>query len=141
MRKMLCYNNTKEVKETIIMTKSDIEMVVKRYPRIKNMVKQKKNQDSFYLGNRLKRLELTDEIKIIYETVEDVYLHIREGWIKRIIGGILKGESDVYLLHDIPCSRSLYYSIKKGFIEKIYQCCIAKQMITYDELLRMEIYR
>ncbi len=121
------------------MTKSDIERIVKRYQRIKKMIKQNILKDSFYVGNRLMCIELNDEYKRIYETIEDIYLNMKEDWIKKLIGDILKGKSDVYLLQRYPCARSLYYTIKKEFIEKIYQCCIAKRMVSYEELISMGI--
>ncbi len=123
------------------MTKSDIEWVIKRYRYIKNLIKNNQKETFYYVGNRKQRISLTEEIRSLYETTEEVYLHIKEDWLKKLIGGILAGESDVLLLQLYPCGRSLYYTIKKEFVEAIYRCCIAKRMIGYEELLEMGITR
>ncbi len=141
MRKKLCYNNLKYDKELIIMTKSDIEWVIKRYRHIKNLIKNNQTEIFYYVGKRRQHIRLTEEIKSLYDTTQEVYLHIKEGWIKKLIEGILKGKSDVFLLQLYPCGRSLYYTIKKEFVEAVYRCCIAKQMIGYEELLEIGIAR
>ncbi len=122
-----------------IMTKKDIEWFVKRYKHVERLIKSKEAERSYYVGNRKQSIVLTEELKMLYETTEDIYLHMKEGWVKNLIGGILKGQSDVFLLQLYPCGRSLYYTLKKEFIEMIYRCCIAKRMIGYEELLERGI--
>ncbi len=123
------------------MTKTDIERLVKRYKYIKILIKKKLSKYSFYIGNRKHTVEWSEELEKLYQTVEDVYAHIREDWIKKLIGELLKGCSDVALLQRYPCGRNYYYGLKREFIEAIYRGCISKQMITYEELLEIGISR
>ncbi len=123
------------------MTKSDIERFVRRYSKIKQSIKRKEAESCFYVGNRKKQIPITEEVIALYETVEEIYLHIKNEWTKKLIGGILNGKSDVSLFQQYPCSRTLYYAIKREFIETIYRCCIAKQMVTYEELLTIGIFK
>ncbi len=141
MRKDLCYNNSKIDKETVIMTKSDIEEFVRRYSKIKYAIENKKPECSFYVGNRKKRIIITEEVRMLYETVQEIIRYMQEDWVKDLIKQLLAGKSDVYLFQFYPCGRTLYYTIKRDFIETIYRCCIAKQMISYEELLRIGLSR
>ncbi len=125
--------------EIIIMTKSDIERIVKRYKYVTKLVKERREELSFYIGNRKQKIVLTEETKKICEVIEDICARMETGWIKDLIQDLLNGKSDVALLHVYPCGRSLYYTIKHEFIETIYRCCIANQMVTYDELVKIGI--
>ncbi len=117
------------------MTKSDIVKVVKKYDRIRRMIQDGREEEFYYAGNRKKYIQVTQDIRKTCEMIEEICAHIQADWKKQMIRGILKGKSDVYLMQRCPCGRSMYYSTKREFIELIYRCCIAKQMVAYEELL------
>ncbi len=119
--------------------KSDIEQVVKRFQYVEAAIQRGEKAAIFEIGHRKQRIVLTEEMHKIYQTVCEVYKNTREGWIKRMLGGILRGESDVFLLQCVPCGRNMYYTIKREFIEKVYRCCIAMQMVSYEELMQDEV--
>ncbi len=121
------------------MTKDNVEKVVKRYRYVHKAIEQNLETITFYIGKRKQKLHITNEVKIIYEIINDVYSHIGIKWLSKMIKGILKGKSDTYLITQFPYERSTYYKIKQKFIEKIYRCCIAKQMVAYEELIKEEM--
>ncbi len=119
----------------IIMTKKDIKWFVKRYKYIKILIKTGQPKITYYVGKRKEEIVLTEELKKLYEMTEDIYLHIKEGWLQKMIADLLNGKSDLFLFQTYPCGRSTYYKIKKEFREKIYRCCIANDLVAYQELL------
>ncbi len=121
------------------MTKEKIESIVKRYKYIQKAINSGANEIIFYIGNRKQEILITEQVVSIYEIIEEVRKSIATTWIKRMIDGILSGDSDVWLISDLPCERSMYYNTKRKFIDNVYHCCIAKGMVPYEELLKEAI--
>ncbi len=118
------------------MTKEKIEKIIKRYKYMRKAIKEGKDEVAFYVGNRKECIIITGEILAIYEIIEEVRKGIDISWLKRMIDGILNGDSDIWLISNLPCERSMYYNTKRKFIDNIYHCCIAKGMLSYEELLK-----
>ncbi len=118
------------------MTRDKIEWILKRYVYISQAIKKNLSEVVFYVGNRREKVIINDEILLVYEIIKDVRINIAEDWVRKMLDGILKGKSDVSLLFELPCERSMYYDRKRKLVELIYRCCIAKKMITYEQLLQ-----
>lgn len=58
-----------------------------------------------------------------YELLTD----IKEGW------------KDYKIVIQFPIERSKYYQIKERFVNKIYQCCIYRGLVEYQDILDEEI--
>ncbi len=121
------------------MTKEKIEVIVKRYKYIQKAINNGVNKIVFYIGNRKQEIFITKEVITIYKIIEDVRESVEIAWIKRMIDGILNGDSDIWLISSLPCERSMYYTMKRKFIDNVYHCCIAKGMVPYEELLKESI--
>jgi len=121
------------------MTKEEVENVIKRYSYIAPCIKKADDRVVFYTGKRRHVVEINDEIKIICEIIEIVYAREKEDWVRIMIKGILRGDSDVKIMNGVPGSRNFYYAKKTAFFEKIYECCIVRGLVTYEEILGEEI--
>ncbi len=118
------------------MTKDEIEFIIKRYQYFKKALKEGKEEDSFYIGNRRQTILITKEVKTVCEIIEDLRRSIKEDWQQKMVNGILAGKSDTYLIQILPCERNMYYKWKEKFIQSVYRCCAAKQMVGYEELIK-----
>ncbi len=118
------------------MTKAEIEFIIKRYKYFKKAIKAKRKEASFYIGKRKYKIFITQETKMIYEIIEDIKRSQKDDWIGKMVKGILAGKSDTFLIGTLPCERTMYYKWKQKFIQTVYRCCIAKQMVGYEELLK-----
>ncbi len=124
------------IKGENIMTKEDVQQIIKRYIYIWKAIKNQRSEVIFYIGKRRKRIVITEEIIAVCSIIEDVRDTTEEAWVKKMINGILRGESDISILFKLPCERSMYYDRKRKFVEQVYKCCVAKQMVPYEELLK-----
>lgn len=73
------------------MTKADIEEVVKRYPFVIKAIKNGEACAVFYVGNRKKSIEITDEVKEVYEILNEIYERETDFDVLRMIEGIRRG--------------------------------------------------
>ena len=113
--------------------------MVKRYAPIRKMLKKGQREGFIRVNKRKERLVIDDEMLIIVEIINEIVQQEQTGWLKEFYRQILKGEKDIYILIDCPVERGKYYETKKRFFNKIYQCCIFKRLVLYDEILSENI--
>lgn len=118
------------------MTREEIYEILKRYPYIYDAVKRNKASAQFYIGKRKYEIKISNEIKVLFEIVEDIESSASGTYEKVLIDGLKKGKKDISVMRNIPYSRSSYYSKKQGLIEKIYECSISKGLVDYDDILK-----
>ncbi len=118
------------------MTKDEIELIVKRHRYVDKAIKENLNKTEFYIGNRKQIIEITNELIVVYEIIEEIRESTTTKWIRKMIDGVLNGDSDIWLITHLPCERSMFYNVKGKFIDNIYHCCIAKGLISYEYLLK-----
>ncbi len=118
------------------MTKEKIEWIIRRYPYILQSINDGKSVQPIYVGNRRYVILVSSEVRAVVGMIEDYRNSLACGWYHDMIDGILSGKSDVALILQMPFERSYYYVIKRKFVDVIYQLCIAKQMVSYEEILK-----
>ena len=117
------------------MTKEEIEYILKRMPQIERAIKKKQRVACFYVGKRRERIEITECIHLIRRIIEDI-MQKEEGYIGLIIEyHIKKGKSDRFIITQLPLTKNSYYRLKQKIHEKIYNCCIEKKVVSYEEIL------
>ena len=121
------------------MKKSDIEYILKRMPQIEKAIKRKQAVACFYVGNRKEVIPITANVYLIREIVEDV---IKKGnnYIREIVEYHIKqGKSDIFILTQLPMAKNCYYRLKNKIHERIFNCCIERGAVSYDEIFIEEI--
>ena len=82
-----------------------------------------------------KGIEITEDIYLIREIIQDI-MQKEKGDIAQIIEyHIKKGKSDGYIITQLPLTKNSYYRLKQKIHEKIYNCCIEKKVVSYEEIL------
>ena len=121
------------------MTREEVEKIIRRFKFIKTAIKNKLSQAVFYIGKRKQSVEITAEVETVYEIIELVYKNENDTWIKYMIKLIKGGKTDVFIMQETHCSRSAYYAKKEAFIQKVYNCCIARNLVSFEEILMEKI--
>lgn len=121
------------------MTKDAVENVIKRYAQITYALERDLRYAIFYVGKRREVIEITDEIKKVCEIIKNVLNKEKDFFIRQMIKDIIAGKTDIYIMQNMPYSKNAYYTRKQGFIEKVYDCCIARRLVSYEDVLNEEI--
>ncbi len=121
------------------MTKREIAYLLKRIPQIECGVKTQKKEIAFYVGNRKEEIKLVEEVCLVFNIVKEVISN--ESKDAAMIGRLIfqKGWPDHGIMKQVCMSATMYYRIKKLIYGKIYNCCIAKGLVTYEEILAEQI--
>ena len=92
-----------------------------------------------YIRRYREWIKIDEEVKIIVEILQEIIENEEKEWLKRFYQKILKGDSDTSILMSCPIERGKYYQTKKMFFNKIYECCIFKGLVSYEEILKLDI--
>lgn len=139
MRIKINYNIRKESPRTKSVTKREIKYIVRRYSFIENAIKEGLSVIKFYVGKRKEVIVIDERIKTVKQIIDDVYESEKQDWLQKMMGKIRKGKKDVNIIIDFPYEKNAYYMKKKAFLNKVYACCIAKDLVSYQEILRENI--
>ena len=119
--------------------KERIEEVLRRYRYIQAALREGKTEVQFYVGKRKHKIIIDANLKIIFSIIDDISRKETDTYIKIMIEGIKKGYPDKYIMTKLPMEKNAYYDRKRKFVNKIYQCCICKGLIGYEEILNESI--
>lgn len=121
------------------MTKEAVENVIKRYAQITYALERNLRYAVFYVGKRREVIEITDETKSVCEIIRIVLNKEKDFFIKQMMKDIIAGKTDIFIMLKMPFAKNAYYARKQSFIEKVYNCCIARNLVSYEEVLNEEI--
>lgn len=121
------------------MTKDKIRKVLKRFPYYTKMIREGRREAQFYIAKKTERFTVDREVETIVEIVEEIHLREQPAWLKRIVEDLQKGKKDISIMVRSPLSKGKYYFVKEKLIDKIYDCCIHKGLVSYEEILEEEI--
>lgn len=121
------------------MTKEKLDWIFKRLAYILDMLRQNKFECFYYISNRREKIVIDDNVIEVLKKIEEIVAAEKTMWIKNTITMIIESKSDVYIIHNSPIGRTKYYLFKKAFKEKIFQCCIAKKMVSYDNIISSKL--
>ena len=103
------------------------------------MLKEGKTETCVCINKRIEKIVIDDEVKLILEIIHEIIRREKVYWLKNFYIKLLKGKKDIYILMDCPVERGKYYETKRKFYNKIYQCCICKGLVSYEEILEEDI--
>ena len=121
------------------MTKNEVENLIKRYCYVSEAIEKGLSTAKFYIGNRKKVVNITEEVIKVCELIVLIYESETDEDIKNMIKYILEGRSDVNIIGVLPFEKYSYYSRKDAFFQKVYDCCISKNLVSFEEILKERI--
>lgn len=122
------------------MTKSELPEIIRRCPFIHRAVEEEQPVVSFYIWYRKIVFEITEEVRVVVSVIDEIYNSEENEWVRLMIKGITSGGSDIAIIHDLPIERNAYYVRKQKFLDKIFECCIFRQMVSYDDIMNTTIF-
>ena len=136
----MIYNEIDKNKQRAIpLTKEKIRCVLRRLPYVLQMLEEGKTEAYFYISKRTEKIVVDDEVRAVVEILDEIIRHENSSWLKKLFLKVRKGNKDVYIMIDSPLSRGKYYLIKAHLVNKIYDCCIYRGLVSYEEILNEEI--
>lgn len=121
------------------MNKAKIKWTLKRFSYILILLKSGKTEATFYISKRKEKIIIDDEVKAIIEIIDEIIEWEKEAWLKDFFVQVRKGNKDIRILIDSPLEKGKYYQTKERFINKIYQCCIYKGWVSYEDIMNENI--
>lgn len=121
------------------MTKERVEEIVKRYPFVIKAIREGKEAAEFQISKRNFQIKITEEDKAVCEIFEDIRRRERDPDVLRMINGLRKGRTDTAIMQDVHWRKNAYYDRKSKLIDKIYECCICRGYVDYEEIMSREI--
>ncbi len=121
------------------MIREKIKMVIKRYSHILTMIRKGQTEARVRVNARTEKIIIDEEVITIVNIINEIVEQEKTAWLKNFYIKLLKGKKDISILLDCPVERGKYYETKKRFFNKIYQCCICKGLVLYEEILNEDI--
>ena len=92
-----------------------------------------------YISKRKEKIVLDNDVSAAIEIMDEIIDHEQIEWRKKFFMQIRKGRKDIAIIFDCPMERTTYYLVKKEFIDKIYQCCIYRGLVDYEDILNTKV--
>lgn len=102
-------------------------------------MRERKEAAVFYVGGRKFEIPITCEVKAIFEIIEEIQAYENTECMISMIKRWNQGSSDKSIMNDKPISRNAYYDRKEKFINKIFDCCIYRGYVKYEEIMEEKI--
>ena len=119
------------------MTKERVEEIVKRYPFVIRAIREGKEAAEFQISKRNFKIKITQEDIVVCEIFEKIRRREKDQDVLRMINGLRKGRTDTAIMQDVH--KNAYYDRKSKLIDKIYECCICRGYVDYEEIMGREI--
>lgn len=103
------------------------------------MIRNNKEEGSIVIGKRNEYVVIDNDTRLVSEIIDQLIECEKEKWLKNFFLKLKRGCSDISIISDIPVERTKYYNMKEKFINKIYQCCIFKGIVSYEDIINERI--
>lgn len=121
------------------MTKEKVQYIVKRIQYYRKMQAEGKTEAEYWISKRKEHFVIDGEVLAVFEIFGDIIESERTPWVKELLKDVRRGRKDISIQIDSPVARTKYYLTKERFINKVYECCIWKQLVPYEEVLKSDI--
>ena len=121
------------------LTKEKLKWIIRRISYINHMIKTNVHEGFISIGKRKEKIIIDNDTKIVVSIIDQVIENEQEPWLKTFYSKLKKGQKDISIITASPVERTKYYLVKEKFINKIYQCCIFKGIVPYEDILNDKI--
>lgn len=118
------------------LTKERLKKIIKRLPYILRMMREGKNEMNVYISGEKEKIVIDSEVLVVMDIMDEIVENEEIEWCRIFFTEIKKGCRDISIIPKSPMGRTKYYDAKKEFIERIYQCCIYRGMVEYEDILK-----
>ena len=135
---MLIYKGEKD-DEKIVLTKEKVKYIVKRLSYFSKMQAKGVKEADYRISKRKEHLVLDEEVLAVIGVMEEIIESEETKWLQDLLKEVRYGRKDVTIQIDSPVARTKYYQTKERFVNKVYECCIYKGYVSYEDILKNDI--
>lgn len=121
------------------MTKETVKYIIKRLSYFSRMLEEGKTEEDYRIGKRKEHLVINGEVLEIIKIIDEIIESEETLWLRQMIREMRSGRKDISIQYDSPVERTKYYMTKERFISKVYECCIFKGYVSYEDILKSKI--
>lgn len=121
------------------MKKAKIKWIVKRLSYIKKMMKENKVEADFRIGKKKEHIVIDDDVIKVLAIMDEIIENEKTKWMQKCLSDVKKGRKGITIIVDSPFEKGKFYLTKERFINKIYECCIYKGYVSYDDIMNEDI--
>lgn len=137
-RDLLIYKGEKD-DEKIVLTKEKVKYIVKRLSYFSKMQAKGVKEADYRISKRKEHLVLDEEVLAVIGVMEEIIESEETKWLQDLLKEVRYGRKDVTIQIDSPVARTKYYQTKERFVNKVYECCIYKGYVSYEDILKNDI--
>ncbi|HJB92750.1 MAG TPA: hypothetical protein H9708_02225 [Candidatus Borkfalkia stercoripullorum] len=121
------------------MTKEKVKYIVKRLSYFSKMQAKGVKEADYRISKRKEHLVLDEEVLAVIGVMEEIIESEETKWLQDLLKEVRYGRKDVTIQIDSPVARTKYYQTKERFVNKVYECCIYKGYVSYEDILKNDI--
>ena len=103
------------------------------------MIRDGRQETNIYISKEKEHIVVDYEVFAVLKIMDEIIEYEKEKWRKNIFTELRNGNKDIKIMMGTPIGRTKYYDEKKKFVDKIYQCCIYKHLVDYEDILRTKV--
>lgn len=121
------------------MTKEKIKYIIKRMRYYIKMMSEGKTADDYWISKKKEHLVIDDEVLEVFDVIEEIIESEEEPWLQALLKDIRRGRKGLAIEVESPVQHTKFNLTKERFISKVYECCIYKHFVTYEDILKSKI--
>ena len=121
------------------MTKEKVKHILKRIHYYLKMLSEGKTEADYWISKKKEHFVIDDEVLAVFEVIEDIIESEQTPWLKDFIKDIRHGRKGLAIQVDSPVEHTKFQLTKERFISKVYECCIFKRLVSYEDILKSDI--
>lgn len=121
------------------MTKEKVQYFIKRIQYYRKMQAEGKTEAEYWISKRKEHFVIDGEVLAVFEIFDDIIESERTPWLKEFIKDIRNGRKGLAIQVDSPVEHTKFQLTKERFISKVYEYCIYKRLVPYEDILKNDI--
>ena len=121
------------------MTKEKVKHIIKRIHYYLKMMSEEKTEADYLISKKKEHFVIDDEVLALFDIIEDIIESEQTPWLKDLIKDVRRGRKGLAIQVDSPVAHTKFQLTKERFISKVYECCIYKQLVPYEDILKSDI--
>lgn len=93
----------------------------------------------FRIGKKKEHIVIDDDVIKVLAIMDEIIENEKTKWLQKCLSDVKKGRKGITIIVDSPFEKGKFYLTKERFINKIYECCIYKGYVSYDDIMNEDI--
>ena len=103
------------------------------------MMADGKTEADYWISKKKEHLVIDEGVLAVFDVIKDIIESEEEPWLRALLKDIRRGRKGLAIEVDSPVQHTKFQLTKERFINKVYECCIYKHLVTYEDILKSKI--